>query len=365
MKRLERLRRRIFLHRLPGILLTLLPGLVLVAAVSPALWQLALGPRDLYAMAPEELNGSYAAAHIDTIWDWYADTVSAGRKGGENVTSREYLVPLSDGRTFIGVQVPASLIPEGDQVLEETRRWRSDPDSYLWDGSSLTVRGTIRPMDEETSTLYASFLQESYGLTPEELDNFLPLVLVHGEVNGLNGMELLLLGLGAIAFLALAVGQCTRALRAALFLQIDRYCDACPCPEEALAQVEQAWEREWPLYRLRTGRDWLVYEDGADSWALRTPDAAWVYICQIIRGGSGWEVSLFSRSEPTDRHRHEVRVATEAQALQVVERLRAVLPDAVFGYSPDRDREYHRDPTRFGRETDPDRQLWEVPLPRE
>ena len=191
MKLLEHLRLRVLLARLPGILLTLLPGLALVAAVAPALWQLVLGPRDMYAMTPEELNGSYAAAHIDAIWDWYADTVAAGRKGGETVTSREYLVP-------------ASLIPDGDQVLEETQRWRSDPDSYLWDGSSMTVRGTIRPMDEETMTLYYSFLKEYYGLTQENMVNFLPLVLVHGEVNGFNGAELLLLGLGAIAFLALA-----------------------------------------------------------------------------------------------------------------------------------------------------------------
>lgn len=365
MELLEHLRRRILLARLPGILLTLLPGLALVAAVAPALWQLALGPRDLYAMTPEELNGSYAAAHIDAIWDWYADTVAAGRKGGETVTSREYLVPLSDGRTFIGVQVPASLIPEGEQVLEETRRWRSNPDSYLWDGSSMTVRGTIRPMDEETRTLYDSFLKEYYDLTPEEMDNFLPLVLVHGEVEGLNGAELLLLGLGAITFLALGAVQCSRALKASFLLQIDRYCAACPSPEQALAEVDRIWREEPPRWGLRAGRDWLVYEDGADSWVLRTRDIAWVYICHIIRGGSGWEVYLFSRSESADRHRHEVRVATEAQALQVVERLRAVLPDAVFGYSPDRDREYHRDPARFGRETDPDRRLWEVPLPRE
>lgn len=360
MKLLEHLRLRVLLARLPGILLTLLPGLALVAAVAPALWQLVLGPRDLYAMTPEELNGSYAAAHIDAIWDWYADTVAAGRKGGETVTSREYLVPLSDGRTFIGVQVPASLIPDGDQVLEETQRWRSDPDSYLWDGSSMTVRGTIRPMDEETMTLYYSFLKEYYGLTQENMVNFLPLVLVHGEVNGFNGAELLLLGLGAIAFLALAAALCSRALGAALFVQIDRYCATRPYPEEALAEVDHTWRGEPSLWGLRAGRDWLVYEDGARSWVLQTWDTAWVYIVRSARG-AGWQVLLYSRSEPDGRH--AVRVSSGIQARQVVDRLRALLPDAVFGYSAAREREYHRNPARFGRSTDPDSRVWDIPLP--
>ena len=204
MKRLERLRRRIFLHRLPGILLTLLPGLVLVAAVSPALWQLALGPRDLYAMAPEELNGSYAAAHIDTIWDWYAESVSTAADGSTRVTAREYLVPLSDGKTFLGVRVPAARMDRAEAVLRQTGLWRSDPDNYFWDGSYLTVRGSIRPMDEETRALYYDLLTGYYGLEEADLENFPPLVLVDGTVDGLNGSTLTLLGLAGLFLVGLA-----------------------------------------------------------------------------------------------------------------------------------------------------------------
>ena len=188
---------------LPGLLAALLPALVLGAALAPALWQLVQGPRDLYALDPAELEGCYAAAHIDTIWDWYADTVVTGADGQSRTVAREYLVPLGDGRTFIGVEVPARQIADGDRVVEQTALWRSDPEGYLWDGSQLTVRGTLCPMDEETRRLYYGFLQDRYGLSEAELAPFLPLVLKQGQVGGLAGPVLGLLG--AVELLLLAV----------------------------------------------------------------------------------------------------------------------------------------------------------------
>lgn len=363
MNLLKHLRRQVVAARLPGILPALAVALALTAAVAPALWQLLRGPRDLYALAPAELNGSYAAAHIDTIWDWYADTVATDRNGREIVTSREYLVPLADGKTFIGVEVPARLIDAGDQVMEETNRWRADPENYFWNGSSLTVRGSIRPMDEETAALYYSFLQEYYGLSDQELDNFLPLVLVQGRVNGMDGATLLLLGLAAIAFLVLTGALISRTAAQARLEGITGYCAAGPYPEDALEEASRTWQTVPPLYRLRADRNWLVYEDGVRSWVLRTGDVAWVYIARAARGRRGWQVQVYSRSEPARRQRHTLPVPSERAARQVVDLLHPLLPEAVFGYSPARQRAYRADPARFGPSTDPDSRVWEMPLP--
>lgn len=361
MKLLQRLRRRILLARLPGILFTLLLGLALVAVVAPVLWRLAWGPKDLYAMTADELYGSYAAANIDTIWDWYADTVGTGPSGTETVTAREYLVPLADGKTFIGVVVPARLIPDGDRVMEATSLWRSDPDNYFWDGSSLTVRGSIRPMDEDTKLLYYNYLKEYYGVTGDDLENFLPLVLVHGQVDGLNGPEIVLLGLAAILFLFLSAVQVSRALRAMLELQVGLYCESCPYPEEAAAEVDCLCQDQIPIGKLRVSRDWLVYEDGPRSWVLRTQDAAWVYIARAARGNAGLRVLVYSRNEPLRMHRHEIRVDSLLQARQVIDWLQPVLLEAVFGYSRTRAQAYHNYPARFGRRTDPDSRVWGTP----
>lgn len=192
--------------------LTALPGLLLLAWIAPAVGMLLQGPRDLYGLTPAELEGSYAAANLDTIWDWYAESVSTAADGSTRVTAREYLVPLSDGKTFLGVRVPAARMDRAEAVLRQTGLWRSDPDNYFWDGSYLTVRGSIRPMDQETRALYYDLLTGYYGLEEANLENFLPLVLVDGTVDGLNGSTLTLLGLAGLFLVGLAGVQAARAL---------------------------------------------------------------------------------------------------------------------------------------------------------
>lgn len=213
MKLLNRLRCRAFLAGLPGVLPVLLPALVLGLALAPALWQLALGPQDLYALPPSELKGRYVAANIDVIWDRYADTVVTGADGRDTTVARSYLIPLEDGQTFLGVRVPAGQIAAGDKVLEQTRLWRSNPAAYLWDGSQLSVRGSVLPMDARTRERYYRFLQQNYGVSGEELEHFLPLVLVQGQVNGLSTRALLLLGTVELFLLGAAGLLLVRAWR--------------------------------------------------------------------------------------------------------------------------------------------------------
>ena len=343
-------RRRILCARIPVLLLTLLPALGLAAAVMPALWQLVQGPRDLYAMTPSELEGAYAAAEIDTIWDWYADTVVTDAIGGEAVTAREYLVPLSDGRTFIGVQVPARMIPAGDRVLEQTGLWRSNPAAYLWDGSSLTVRGGVRPMDEETRELYYHYLQQVYGLSGEELDNFLPLVLVQGKVRGMDGGTILLLGLGAIAFFALTGVNLSRALRDARLQQITDYCRNRPYPEEQVQILDAVVHLGKGERGLSAEDGWLINLEGPRSWMLQHEDVAWIYISRVrqVRHGSAYRLLVYSRSEPPERRCHEIFVQSAEDGRELIDQLVPVLPGTVFGYSPEREQAYRRDPAGFG-----------------
>lgn len=229
---LQRLRRRPMPAGLVRALLPALPGLLLLVVLAPALAQLFAGPRDLYALSADELEGAYVGAQIDTIWDWYADTVSTASDGSQRIVAREYLVPLADGQTFIGVRVSAARIATGDHVLEQTALWRSDPDGYLWDGIQLPVRGTVRPMDEQTRELYYGYLADVYGLTGEELDRFPPLVLVDGQLNGLDGSAILLLGTAVLILFSLAGVRLARALNGEEPRQSPLCCGACPRPGE-------------------------------------------------------------------------------------------------------------------------------------
>lgn len=350
MELLRCLRRKGMPAKLMQALLLALPGLLLAAGLWSALGALLRGPRDLYALNPDEVEGVYAAAQIDTIYDWYADTVSTAADGTEELIAREYLVPLKDGRTFIGVEVPAELVPTGDHVLEQTMLWQQDPDSYFWDGTYMEVRGTIRPMDGESRDMYYDLLSTYYGLSGTELNNFRPLVLVQGELYGMDGGSITLLGLAALVFLALAAVRLGQALAGGGGRQISRYCGRRADPEACLAELDDLC-RQTPVFRLRCDGRWLLYEDGDRSWVLRCEDVAWVYIA----GGRGGRcrVMVCSRSESPAARRHEVRVRDRAEARAVIDWLQLRLPAAVFGYTPHWERAYGADPVHFGLPKEP------------
>ena len=344
---LKHLRRRAMAPKLLQAALLALPGVLLAAGLWPALSELLRGPRDLYALNPDEVEGVYAAAQIDAIYDWYADTVSTAADGTEELVAREYLVPLGDGRTFIGVEVPAELIPAGDHVLEQTMLWLQDPDSYFWDGTYMEVRGEIRPMDSQTRAMYYDLLQTYYGLSGSELDGFRPLVLVHGELRGMDGGTITVLGLAALVFLVLGAARLGQALAPGGGRQIREYCGRTADPEAALEELEGVYRQQPPAFRLRCDGCWLLYEDGDRSWVLRCEDAAWVY---IARGrGRSCQVLVCSRSESPAARRHAVRVRDPRTARLVIDWLMPRLPGAVFGYAPGRERAYTLDPVHFGR----------------
>ena len=265
---------------LPGKLLLavilLIPTCLFVGVFWSSARFLVQGPADLYALDARDLDGAYARADITTIYDWYADTVSEDEDGQE-VVAREYLVPVGDGSIFIGVQVDADKIGAGDAVLQQTWLWQEDPDNYVWDGSMLTVEGSIRPMDAETSALYYELLTEYYGMSGDELDAFLPLVLVDGDIDGIDGGGLLALGIVGSVLLVGALILVVRALTGSYQAGIRRYCAAQPDPEGAASALDALYANTAPQYGLRGDGTWLIYEQGALSWVLRNDDIAWIF----------------------------------------------------------------------------------------
>ena len=130
---LEQLKRKTMPGKLALAAVWLVLGGVLFAYLFPSLRLLIRGPQDFYALTTDQLEGSYVSADIEVVYDWYAETVQQHGSDPDTTTlSREYLVPTSDGNV-LGVQVPASMIPTAESVMEDTYLWLTDPD-YVWNG---------------------------------------------------------------------------------------------------------------------------------------------------------------------------------------------------------------------------------------
>ena len=81
------------------------------------------GPKYLYDLPVDELNGSYVEAEIFYLPDWYAVTESR-REGSpvKTVVSREYIIPVGD-MEFMGVLMNKENLTYADQIMEESQAY--------------------------------------------------------------------------------------------------------------------------------------------------------------------------------------------------------------------------------------------------
>lgn len=349
---LQQLKKKIMPSKLIPALVLLVGVLALTVYLLPSIRLLLQGPQPLYDLSVSELEGAYVEADVDMLIDWYAETVQSKSGSPDKTTHREYLMPVLDG--IIGLEVPAVKMSDAEAVMEATNEWMGN-EFYEWDGSLVSVVGTVQRMDEETEGYYYEIL-EAYGMTDEDRDYCPPLVLRYGSVGRLDpGMHNVLLIVDGVLLL-LALVFLIQALTGSSLKQVRAYCAALPDPEGAMAQLDGFYEDTPEQNGLRMDRHWLLYHRGGDLWLLAADDVAWVYLTTTthrtngIPTGKTHAVTVCSVSERKNKRRHSIVVKSEADGHALIEEMIRCIPNAVYGYNAAWLKPYETDPAAFRRD---------------
>ena len=304
------------------------------------------------------LTNQYLQADVDTLVDYYAETVRSETGKLDVTTSREYLMPINtaDGTVYVGLEVPRDLMYDAEAVVEDTTRYLDDTDgSYEWDGSYVSVRGTLRAMDEETQGLYYDYLDDM-DLADEFGTTFLPLVLVHGEIGNADGTTLLIVAVVMAACLIALLYILIRALTGGYQKQIRAYINASADPQGTEQDLDRFYEDTAQDGSIRMSSRWLMYDHGGDSWILAGNDVVWAYqytlrrkMYGIITVGKECSVKVFSASEPKKSRCHAIPVRNDEAAQELLAQLQHNYPDVALGYSEKSEAAYNADPAAFHR----------------
>lgn len=345
-----------------------LPLLILAAAavgllvmLVPCFAAMVTGPRafDPYDCGDvTALKGQYVAADLDTLVDYYAETVESQDYRQDKTISREYLLPVytEDDVYYIGVEVKADKLADAEAVLDDTMRLLADEDgSYEWDGSLLHVQGTICEMDSETRGLYEDYLTNYLELDDGETDRFLPLVLKDKNVGGLypSAMVPLILVLAVVLIVFFYI--LCKTLTGGYQKQIKAYIAKSIDPEGTEHALDLFYE-DTPAERknLRMDRSWLLYTDNTNPFVLAGRDIAWAYqhvtrrkMYGVITVNRSYAVKVCSVSEDRRSRVHTIFVRNENAAQELLGDMNRLYPDAAYGYTPDLERAYNADPAAF------------------
>ena len=263
---LQSLKQKTLVGKLWAIIVLAVAAIFIGVVFGPGIAKMIAGPTHFAPLDDHDvlsLQGQYLEADIDTLIDYYAETVRSESGKRDEVSAREYIMPINtpDATIYIGLEVPASKIDDAEAVVDDTARMLDDEDgSYEWDGSYVTVRGTLKRMDDETKQLWedyfidAGFSYDDIGL--EDGCTFLPLVLTDDEIDGSDTFVLGFMGIVMLLVLALLIWFVVRSLTGGFQKQIRRYIAATADPEG----TEQALDR--------------FYEDTMQDGKVRIPFSA-------------------------------------------------------------------------------------------
>lgn len=347
--------------------LWLIIGLAVTTAViggvfGPGIVKMIQGPTYFEPLEDHDilsLQGQYLEADSDTLVDYYAETVQSKTGKRDQVTAREYIMPVNtpDATVYIGVEVPKSKISDAETVVADTERMFDDEDgSYEWDGSYVSVRGTLQPMDEETAGLWYDYFYDA-GMDDSDIGledgcTFLPLVLTDGEIDGHDTFALGFMGIVGLVLLLLAVFTVVRALTGGYQKQIRNYIATSSDPQGTEQALDCFYEDTMQDGKVRMSRNWLMYDRGGDSWVLAGNDVVWAYqytvrhkMYGILTVGKEIMVRVYSASEKNSCH--DIYVSNDEETKKVLEDMARTFPDAMIGYDKELERRYHADPKRF------------------
>ncbi len=297
------------------------------------------GPRDLYSLRADELQGKYVTAEINYIHDWYAYTESTNSSTNRStVTEKEYIILTEDA--VLGIAVPSSMTRDADDVLEDSEDYYYGELSELT--RSITVTGTIQKMDAETLDFYHQVLGYN-GMSNAERAMCQPLVL---KANCLGrtpeGLTWTMTVIAAGAFLymlwalfAVFSGRYQRSIRA--------YCKNSEAPEAVMEDLEQFYQDTTPVCGVRVGK-WILFESKGQDILLDTNNAVWAYMHTVnhttngIPTGKTFGVILRTR----DRKKYEISMKNEAAAREVLDTIARDMPRTVLGYTPKMERFFNQ-----------------------
>ena len=305
------------------------------------------------------LQGQYITMDVDTLIDYYAETVRSESGKRDEVSAREYIMPINtpDATIYIGLEVPASKIDDAEAVVDDTARMLDDEDgNYEWDGSYVTVRGTLKRMDDETKQLWedyfidAGFSYDDIGL--EDGCTFLPLVLTDDEIDGSDTFVLGFMGIVILLVLALLIWFVVRSLTGGFQKQIRNYIKASDDPQATEQALDRFYEDTMQDGRVRMSRSWLMYDKGGNSWVLAGDDVVWAYQYTVRHKAYGiltvrkeLMVRVFGAKEK--RACHDIYVRNEDEAQEILQQMARTYPDALIGYDQDIERKYRANPAAF------------------
>lgn len=343
----EALKKKSIKKSLAPAIILLVIGFLLAGVQIPSAIAILKGHQQFEELTPYEIKGNMIvdvnlSVNLGAfIEEWEENTTTHVTK----TTDMWYVIWTGDeddmDYRFMGIKVPASEISKMDEMCE----------AYYYGEyfEPIQYSGNIQKMDKEELSYFEDFFLES-GMTEEELEDWiLPYYINVGALTGGSAVTvwvfvvigLVLIAIGIIIMILAMTGGKLKALKKEL--------EALGISE---SEAEYEYESSPDFYNgteIRIGRRLIFYMMGSTPHVLLKDKLVWAYQNTTthrtngIKTGTTYSVVL-NTIEKKSMH---LSVASEAQAVNILQYINQDMPWVVVGYNDDIRRLYNGDFQNF------------------
>ncbi len=336
-----------------------IPGLILFVALAAALLFFTkcygvagmLSPKTLAELTPETMDGAFVEDDIYFLYTPYLEIQRYKSGQQPRTTAMQYLTDFDDVY-YMGLYVRSGRLEEAEEMM-------SICEDYMYGDASeedvpiLHVRGRIRAMDEDDLGYYMEIAEGD----EEWAELLLPYYL---EVDYINNLPIwgsiaflaaafLLLGLGIVPIIKAFCGGFQKQVRSKLE-------ESGPLEMEA-EKAERFYDSAQEVSGVKMDRNYVFFQNGAESVLLRPWDLAWAYQSTTQHRTNGIPTGkTYSAILRTMDGKTYTLGMKEQQVQSLLSAIQTSLPGVVLGYDDELEKLYKSDRAAF-------RRRWEDKMP--
>ena len=336
-----------------------IPGLVLFVAAAVALLFFTkcysvfgmISPKTLADLTPETMNGAFVEDDIYFLYFPYLEIQTY--KSGERprTTAMQYLTDFDDVY-YMGLYVRSGRLDEAeemmdacDDLMEGMADWEDMP--------TLHVKGRIRAMDEDDLGYYMEIAEGD----PEWEELLLPYYLEVDYINNIPIWGSIALLAGAVLLLALGIVPMIKALRGGYQKQVREKLEESGSLEAEAEKAERFYDSAPETSGVRMDRNYVFFQNGAESILLRPWDVAWAYQSTTQHRTNGIPTGkTYAAVLRTMDGKSYTLGMKEKEVQALLAAIQTALPGVVLGYDDELEKLYKSDRNAF-------RKRWEEKMP--
>ena len=310
-----------------------------------------LTPKTFDQLTPDHLNGVFVDDDIDFIYDYYVEETQTKNGRYVGIVGRQYIIDMDDEYYYMGLYAHQGALKDANEMMEAC--WdAADGELAPADLPVYHVRGLIREMTEEDLSYYREYTSD-LGMD----DAFLPYYLEIDYINNVPIVLSVILLLVVFLLVGLGVWRIVKALTGGFQKQVRAKLSESGDLEVEAEKAERFYESAPETSGVKMDRNYVFFQNGAESILLRPWDVAWAYqsTTQHRRNGIPTGKTYAAILRTMDGKQYTLGMA-EAAVQTLLETMSTALPGVVLGYDEELARLYKNNRNAF-------RQRWEEKMP--